>query len=387
MPWRMEKPMDQRVKLISCWLEEESGITELAAEYGVSRKTVYKWINRYREEGVRGLEERSCEAHHHPNMTEPSIIERILDYKKKHRKWGPKKIIYNLKEMYPEETWPSASTAGEWLKKNGLVSNRKKRKHVQRYQDHFIACEAPNDVWSADYKGQFHTKDHRLCYPLTVSDNFSRYLLGCHGLEGPRYQETKACFEMIFREYGLPLAIRTDNGTPFAGTGIGGLSRLSIWWIKLGIIPERIAPARPQQNSRHERMHRTLKDSTANPASGNLIAQQKRFDFFRVEFNTERPHEGIGMKRPVEIYRKSDRPYPNRIKPVEYPDKFLVRRVKKSGVIKLFGNEYFVSELLNGEQIGLKEIMDGILQIYLGYYKLGFIDLHKRKVIRKIYEV
>jgi putative transposase len=387
MPWRMEEPMDQKVKLIACWLEGRYTITELAIKFGVSRKTLYKWSKRYDESGVKGLEEMSRAAHRHPNSTESSKIERIIEFKLKHKNWGPKKITDCLERIYPDEIWPSASTTGDWLKKNDLVRNRKKRKHVQRYQDHFLECTAPNDVWSADYKGQFHTRNRKVCYPLTVTDNFSRYLVACCGLEGPRYIETRKCFELIFKEYGLPLAIRTDNGVPFAGTGIGGLSRLSIWWIKLGIIPERIKPANPQENGRHERMHRTLKEDTVNPSGINLHDQQKKFDFFRIEYNTERPHEGIEMKRPVELFKKSYRPYPNKIKSVEYPSDYVVRNVRTNGLIKFSGKLYYISELLYGERVGLKEIMDGLWQIDFGLHKMGYIDLHKKRVIKDLKKV
>lgn len=387
MPWKMEKPMDQKVKLLSAWLEGGTSISELSKRYGVSRKTIYKWICRYEQEGIKGLEEKSRVPHNHFNITEAEKVERIIDYKLHHMTWGPKKIQNCLQKAYPEETWPSASTIGSWLKKNDLVKDRKKRRHVQRYQDHFIDCTKPNDVWSADYKGQFYTRDRKVCYPLTITDNFSRYIIACDGLEGPRYAETIACFERVFREYGLPLAIRTDNGTPFAGTGLGGLSRLSIWWIKLGIIPERIDPGEPQQNGRHERMHRTLKESTVKPEIQNLSKQQREFDFFRVEYNTERPHESIGMKRPIELFKKSNRAFPNKLKPIEYPDTFLVRNVKRGGEIRLGNGFYFITGLLYREQIGLKEISDGLFQINFGLHRLGYIDLHQKKVIRYLEKV
>jgi putative transposase len=383
MPWKMERPMDQKIKLVSLWLESNYGITEISFKLGVSRKTVYKWIERYTEEGISGLEEKSRIAYRHPNITDPDKIKRIIDYKEKHDKWGPKKVISNLERMYPEEIWPSASTAGEWLKKNGLVRKRKRRRHVDRYRDHFTNCIKPNDVWSADYKGQFYTRDKKICYPLTVTDNYSRYIISCDALEGPRYIETRDCFERIFREYGLPEAIRTDNGIPFAGTSIGGLSRLSIWWIKLGIIPERIYPGKPQENGRHERMHRTLKESTVKPAGSNLEDQQNKFDFFRVEYNHERPHESIGMKRPEEVYKKSFRSFPESIKPIEYPEGFEIRSVRHNGEIKFEGDVYFISELLHRERIGLKEVGYGFWQINFGLHKLGYIDLTRKKIIRK----
>jgi len=387
MPWEMEKPMDQKVKLIGDWLDKNYSITELSNKYSVSRKTIYKWIKRYEDEGIEGLEDKSRASHSHPNSTKSDIVQRIVDYKLDHKTWGPKKIVTNLKRLYPEDEWPSVSTTGDWLKKNYLVNEKKIRKHVHQYQDHFVDCRKPNDVWSADYKGQFYTKDKKVCYPLTVTDNFSRFLIACDGLEGPRYIETRACFERIFREYGLPLAIRTDNGTPFSGMSVGGLSRLSIWWIQLGIIPERIMPGKPQQNGRHERMHRTLKCDTLNPAGLNLTDQQKKFDFFRVEYNTERPHESIGMKRPGELFEKSNRSYPVLIKPIEYPDDFQVRNVKHSGEISFGNNLYFISELLYRDKVGLKEIENGLWQMNYGLHKLGYIDLERKKILRYLKKV
>jgi putative transposase len=387
MPWRMEKPMDQKLKALSSMLDGKKRIADIAREFGISRKTLYKWLNRYRTNGIQGLEELSRAAHCHPNMTDPSRVERIVAFKKMHRHWGPKKIIDCLEKQYPDEDWPSNSTAGEWLKKNSLVKSRKVRRHIHPYQDHFLECTQPNDVWSADYKGQFNTKDMRACYPLTVTDNCARYLLACDGLKGPRYNETRVCFERIFREYGLPLAIRTDNGVPFAGLGLGGLSRLSIWWIRLGIIPERIDPGSPQQNGRHERMHRSLKEAVTDPISDTMRKQQVQFDYFRVEYNTERPHEGIGMKRPSEVYRKSHRSYPEVMRPIEYQEGYAVRSVRSNGNIKFANSQFYVSELLHRDHVGLKEIKDGYWQIYYGTHRLGYIDLHGNRVLRALKKV
>jgi len=387
MPWKMERPMDQKVKLIADWLDENYSITDLSKRYGVSRKTIYKWLERYKEEGIGGLEEKSRASHTHPNKTENNIVNQIIEYKLKHKTWGPKKIVINLKRIYPEEIWPSVSTTGDLLKKNDLVNEKKVRKRVHQYQDHFVDCTKPNDVWSADYKGQFYTKDKKVCYPLTVTDNYSRFLIACDALEGPRYIETRACFERIFREYGLPQAIRTDNGIPFSGLAVGGLSRLAIWWIQLGIIPERIIPGKPQQNGRHERMHRTLKDAALNPVGINLADQQNKFDFFRIEYNTERPHESLEMKRPNELFVRSNRSYPDLTKPVEYPDDFQVRNVKPSGEISFGSNTYYISELLSGDIVGLKEVSDGLWQMNYSFHKLGYIDLDRKKILRYLKKV
>ena len=232
--------MDQKIKLIADWKSGHCDISDLSKKYKVSRKTVYKWVGRYEGEGVDGLKERSRAPKNLHNQTSEYLVERLLEEKRAYPKWGPKKIVALLEEKYPQEAWPATSTAGEWFKKHGLVRRRKRRLRVPPYTEPFAECKEPNDVWSADYKGQFRTQDNKICYPLTVSDNHSRYLLACQGLQGPRYRESYEVFKRVFREYGLPYAIRIDNGAPFAGRGIGGLSRLSIWWIKLGLQPERI---------------------------------------------------------------------------------------------------------------------------------------------------
>jgi transposase InsO family protein len=235
-------------------------------------------------------------------------LELVIQEKLKNRKRGPRKVRAQLKRKHPELDLPAVSTIGYWLKKEGLVERRKKRLHVPPYTQPFGECDAPNDIWSIDYKGQFHMKNRHICYPLTLSDNFSRFLLGCQALEGPRYVPTRHCLELIFREYGLPMAIRCDNGTPFAGRSVGGLSRLMIWWILLGIIPERIGKGCPQENGRHERMHRTLKSDALNPIARHLKEQQKAFDIFRHDYNNDRPHESLNDQMPSDYYKKSNRP-------------------------------------------------------------------------------
>ena len=332
MPWKKTEPMDQKVQLIADWLTNYFSVTDLSQKYGINRKTVSKWLGRYQKYGLDGLKEQSRAPKHIPNQTPDDIVEMIVQEKLKNRNRGPKKIHNQLQRQYPHINWPAPSTIGEWLKKHGLVKERKKRQRVPEYKEAFQECQLPNSVWSADFKGQFHTRNSRLCYPLTISDNYSRYLLKCAGLIGPRYNETKAVFVSAFKEYGLPTAIRTDNGTPFAGRCIGGLNRLSIWWIKLGIIPERIDKGCPQQNGRHERMHRTLKQEAIGcPLAYNLHEQQKQFDWFRYDYNTCRPHEALGQKTPESCYTKSSREYTERIAPLEYDSSFKVRLVRSSG--------------------------------------------------------
>lgn len=382
MPWIETKPMDQKIQLIADWQTNYFSVTDLSHKYGISRRIIYKWLYRYEENGLDGLKEQSRRPNYSPNQTSEDIVELIVKEKLKNRNRGPKKIYNQLKKQYRNIDWPAPSTIGEWLKKRGLVEKRKKRLKVPPYTEPFQLCKKPNAVWSADYKGQFFTLDEKLCYPLTISDNYSRYLLKCKGLFGPRYQPTKKVFESAFREYGLPDAIRIDNGTPFASRSIGGLSRLSIWWIQLGIIPERIDKGCPQQNGRHERMHRTLKAEAIDSKTLNIKEQQKRFDWFCLDYNYHRPHESLNQEPPVKYYQKSNRIYVEKPVLPEYNHSCIVRRVCSGGDIKLYGHRYYLTELLFGQDVGLKETADGQLRIYYSFYPIGTIDLRKNKVIR-----
>lgn len=380
MPWKEIKPMDQKIKMISDWCEHDDNISSLAVKYGLSRKTVYKWVNRYEAEGIDGLKDQSRAPKQCHNKTSDDIINLLVKEKYRHKRWGPKKIIAWLKDKDPDKRWPASSTAGEWFKKLGLSRKRRLRKRVPPYTEPFLKCSFPNDIWSADYKGQFKTDDNRLCYPLTITDNRTRYLLACHGLSGPRYEETREVFKATFKEYGMPYAIRVDNGAPFASRNVTGLSRLSIWWIKLGIIPERIAKGKPEQNGRHERMHRTLKEYTINPPAMGMQEQQERFDAFQVEYNEERPHEALGQKPPASIYRKSDREYKEKLFHPEYDSSFSVRRIWHKGQIRFKGVYYYLSELLCNESVGLKEIDDGVWQINFGFQPISILNLHTKRI-------
>jgi transposase InsO family protein len=298
MPWKDTNPMDERIKLISDSIDGHFTVTELSVIYEVSRKTVYKWIKRYSEHGIEGLKELSRAPLSSPTRTPDAIIEHLVRTKLDRMSWGPKKILAYLNTREPDVEWPRVGTIEKWLKNRGLVKKRRRRRVVPPYREPFLDANEINKVWSADYKGQFRTGDGLWCYPLTISDNASRYILSCKALGSPCYEDTRKWFEWTFREYGLPDAIRTDNGTPFAGHGLTGLSRLSVWMIKLGIRPERISVGEPQENGRHERMHRTLKEETVSPPASNIAAQQKRFDDFVYDYNNIRPHEGISQKAP-----------------------------------------------------------------------------------------
>lgn len=383
MPWKETSVMDQKVQLISDWLSEEHHITELSEIYGVSRPTVYKWISRYRKASVNGLEELSRAPKRHPNKTGQELIEEIVKLKLRRQKWGPKKVIARLRRNQPEKEWPTPSTAGEILKREGLVKKRKIRRKTPPYTEPFGECDKPNKVWSADYKGHFRTGDRRYCYPLTITDNNSRYLLRCQGLARPGYKETQPWFEWSFREYGLPEAIRTDNGTPFASVGLGGLSRLSVWFIKLGIVPERIDLGHPEQNGRHERMHRTLKEYTANPPKVNMREQQESFEDFKYEYNFERPHEALDQETPASIYYPSARECPNKIPPVEYDDDVEVRRVFSGGEVKWRGKYIYISRALAGESIAFKQIDCKKWEISFSFQFLGALHEDIDMIIAK----
>lgn len=375
--------MDQKVQLLGEWLKDEHSVTELSQSFNVSRKTVYKWIDRYKRKGFEALNELSRAPLNHSNATPIEIAEQVIALKLAHQRWGPKKVTAYLRNNSPEVRWPATSTVGEILKKEGLVKPKKHRHTTPPYTAPFGACEKPNDLWSMDYKGDFRLGDSRRCYPLTLSDNYTRYLLMCRGLGHPAYAETKPWLEWCFREYGLPNAIRSDNGEPFASVGVGGLSKLSIWFVKLGIIPERIEAGHPEQNGRHERMHRTLKEATASPPKENMYEQQQAFDFFVKEFDEETPHEALNMQTPASLYVPSNRAYPAIIPEVEYGREYTIRQVRTNGCIRWKGGLTYVSEALVGEPIGLKQIDDGGWELKFSFHPLGILNERTGKIVSK----
>ncbi|KTD55480.1 transposase (ISmav2) [Legionella quateirensis] len=381
MNWQSTQAETEKLKFIGDWLKAEFDFTDLCTRYGISRKTGYKLINRYKEEGELAIRPRSHARHHHPNATPHKKQKRLIELKYRYPKWGPEKLRDWLLLNEAHEDWPAVSTIGDILKKHGLVKPKKYRKRVVAHTEPFSECDAPNRIWSADFKGQFRV-GKPYCYPLTITDNFSRFLLVCKGLVGPRTKETMDGFKQAFIEYGLPDFIRTDNGQPFAGLGIGALTSLSIWWLKLGIMPERIERGHPEQNGRHERMHRTLKEAVASPPKTNFAEQQNSFDIFRNEYNHERPHQALNGKRPADVYQASHKTYFDNMPEVTYPAHFEIRKVKTNGQIKWFNKRYFVSELLHGEPLGLEMIDDGRATLYFSKLKLGLIDARENKINR-----
>lgn len=379
MPWEQTSAMDQRVQFIADWLRGDYAKIELCIAYGISRPTADKWIKRYQQGGVKALEERSHAAHCHPNATSEPIRQVIIEHKLRRQSWGPKKVMDYLRENDPELNWPADSTAGEILKRAGLVKRRRYRSRVAPYSEPFGACQGPNQIWSADFKGDFVLGNGRRCYPLTLSDNFSRFLLLCRALEHPSYEAVRPWFEWAFRKYGLPQAIRSDNGAPFASLAVGGVSQLSKWWIQLGIRPERIEPGKPSQNGRHERMHRTLKHDAAPQKTHQR--QQLCFDSFCEQYNWQRSHEALGRKTPATVYCASPRRYPGKIQPVEYDAGIIVRRVRYNGEIKWHGDLIYVSQVLAQEPLGLKQIDEQQWEVRYSFHRLGILDQRTKKIV------
>jgi putative transposase len=382
MSWQKPPVKVQKMRFISDWLKSEYTMTALCQRYGISRQCGYELINRYAEEGEEAFEAHSRCRHYHPNQTPQESVSFILKTKQRFQTWGPATLKAWLEAEYPKYDWPAASTIGDILKRHGLVKPRQLRRRVPPHSEPLRECNGPNRVWSADYKGQFRMKNNKYCYPLTITDNFSRYLFCCDGYHEINGKKAIKSFAKVFYDYGLPEAIRTDNGYPFASTALGGLTRLSIWLLKLNILPERIEPGCPQQNPRHERMHRTLKAGINSNTKSSLQAQQKWFDHFKNEFNEERPHHSLNFKRPAEIYQASTREYPSVLPEVTYPDDFLIRKVRSNGEIKYFGKQFFISELLYGEPIGLEMIDEDRAVVYFARLKLGIIDAKLDKIGR-----
>lgn len=384
MPWKETCAMEERVAFLRAFRSGEFTMSELCRRFGVSRPTGYKWIDRGQAEGLRGLADRSRAPFEHPNATAVEQETAILALKRRHPSWGPVTLHSWLGRHRPRMDWPAVSTVGAILKRHHLVKPRRARRpHVPPHTQPFAAVRGPNDVWSADFKGQFWLGDGHRCYPLTITDNYSRYLLCCQGLYRAEGARTRAYFETTFREYGLPGAIRTDNGAPFASVALGGLSPLAVWLVKLGVMPERIEPGQPQQNGRHERMHRTLKAATAAPPKGSLSAQQRAFNGFRGEYNDERPHRSLGGgNAPTDLYRCSARAFPERLPAIDYPDDFEVRKVRQEGHMKWQGHEVFISKTLASEPVGLKPLDHDRWELYFARWPLGILDARTHKILR-----
>ena len=382
MPWTETCAVDQRLRFVMEYELGEEPMAVLCQQYGISRKTGYKWLGRFLGEGPEALKDRSRAPRHHPNEVCAAVEQAILSLRGEHPRWGPKKLRVVLQRDDGGSRWPAASTIGEVLNRHGLTIPRKRRRRVPPQTKPFASCDGPNAVWCADFKGWFRTQDGARCDPLTISDGHSRYLLRCQAMTQTGFEGVGPLFEAAFRQYGLPGAIRTDNGAPFAGQGPQGLSRLSVWWIKLGIVPERIDAGHPEQNGRHERMHGTLKRATASPPARTLRAQQRRFDGFRQEYNEQRPHEALGMRTPSSVYCLSTRRYPERIAPFAYGD-MAVRRVRDRGDFRWHCGKVYLSKVLIGECVGLEPLDGRHWTVHFGPVLLGIFDSRNRRMLTR----
>jgi putative transposase len=376
MPWKEMSPVEQKRRLIALVHKGVLSMTDAAEQSGVHRKTGHKWLKRFEEDGTAGLEERSRAPKHSPQARPDEERKLVLDLKQRRPSWGPKKIVAALKRQGLPA--PAASTAGTWLDEAGLVQPRRRQLRPSATPTGLEEAKGPNDLWCIDFKGQFRLGNGQLCYPLTVTDQYSRYLLGCDALATTSTEGAKRCVERLFCEYGLPRAIRSDNGTPFASLGLAGLSTLCVSWLKQGIRLERIPPGKPQHNGRHERMHRTLKAETTRPPAATMQGQQRLFDVFRPDFNMERPHEALDMDVPSKHYEPSPRCF-RASDDATYPGHFEVRRVRREGTIKWAGTTIYISQSLVGEQLGLNEIDDGVWQISFLSLVIAGIDMRNGK--------
>ena len=373
MPWRECKPMDERLKFVARLLNGEK-MTPLCREFGISRPTGYKIYKRYKELGPLGLEDASRRPYHHANKLPFQIERAILAIKREYPSWGAPKIREKLIKEYPMVHPPAKSTVHAVLDRHGLVKRRKRRRRYQVKGTELKHALAPNQLWCADYKGEFLLGNKQYCYPLTITDYRSRYLLACEGLDSTKSELAFYVFEDAFKEYGLPVAIRTDNGAPFAApNAFFGLSRLSVWWLKLGIKIERIQPGHPEQNGRHERMHLTLKKEATKPASYNFLQQQNRFDDFLRIYNQERPHQALGGRYPAEVFTPSAREYQPAEEP-EYPFHDKTVRVTRCGRICIGQRKVNLSTVFSSQTVGIREVADKIWLVSFMDYDLGFFD-------------
>ena len=384
MPWKETNVDEEKIKFIAEYKNGGWSMTDLCKEFGIDRSTGYKYIRRFNEQGLEGLKEQSRAPKNQPNAVREKLVELILEARDKKPGWGPEKLLCSLEARYPSiEDWPSITTVGRILKKNGRIKKKKRRRTKNTTVYPLSHVIEPNDVWCTDFKGYFTVGNGKRCDPLTIADAYSRYLLACKITSKTNTENVQDVFTEVFREYGLPEAIRSDNGSPFAATrALGGLSRLSVWWMKLGIRLERIRPGNPQENGRHERMHLTLKQETALPPRSSLKSQQKAFDAFIQEYNYERPHGGLKNRFPGEFYKPSKREFPEKIPEMAYPTSYEVERVSDEGNIRYGIHRVFIASALRGELIGLEEISDRHRRIHFSNATLGVLDIFTGRVLQ-----
>jgi transposase InsO family protein len=377
--------MSERVRFIDAYVKHEVSFSKLCENFGISRKTGYKWVERFHAEGVVGLRARKRSPNRHPNATAPDAEERVLAVRRANPTWGARKIVAFLRGKKPDLALPATSTVGAILKRRGMVAPRRRRVRIAQVNPNGLTKPSgPNDVWAADHKGEYPLggKPRKLCYPLTMSDLHSRYLLKCQSLGSRKHSHAYPVFLAAFREYGLPRVIRTDNGGPFATRAPGGLSHLSVWWIRLGIKPERIQPGKPTQNASHERMHRTLKAEATYPRSTSLSAQQRRFDVWRNHFNEVRPHESLDMATPSDCYATSEKAYPRRIRKPSYDEGYQVVQLSDKGRGCIRGRRLHGGAPLASQLVGCLEVTDGVLEVRFYHYLVGHINLRHEGGLR-----
>jgi transposase InsO family protein len=383
VPWKETCSMDERVKFIAAVNDFDGSFRALCRQFGIAPRTGYKWVARYEEFGPAGLEDRAPIPRRFPHATHPDVLARVIDLRKEHPSWGPKKLRAVL--LASGVDVPHPSTIGELLKRHGLIRPRRRRVRTPSSVEPLAIGSQPNDVWCTDFKGHFALGDRQRCHPLTLTDHASRYLLKCEALAEPTEVAVLPHFDRAFREYGLPDRIRSDNGIPFASTALGGLSSLSIAWIKLGILPERIEPGQPQQNGRHERMHKTLKAETASPPSANMTEQQRAFDRFRFIYNDQRPHEALQQKPPVTRYDRSRRPMPTAPRSPEYPDTMQTRRLDGSGRLQFRAHTTLLTRLLANEPVGLESVDEETWEVFYGPLAIAELRIRNKNVtVRRI---
>lgn len=385
VPWLKTSPELERAKFIAAVETSEESFASICRSFGISRETGYKWCRRFEEGGLAALMDRKPLAYHHPNATPAHIEDRIVALRKEHPTWGPKKLKARLEQLHPGEVFPAASTIGEILVRRGCIAPRKRRLRVPPSGVSTSSYTGPNAVWCVDHKGHFPLADGTRCGPLTLMDGFSRYLLRCETCTSTSEKEARPHLELAFRQYGLPVALRSDGGVPFASANTPGrLTGLAVWFIKLGIELHRNDPGKPQQNGRLERFHRTLEEAIAGGPYTREV-QQRRFDALRKEYNFERPHEALGQKTPASVYETSWRPYPAVVKSPEYVDDRAVRRVDDRGRIRWRGHELYFGRPLADEPVFFHEVGDARWDVYFGQHFLLTVETRGEKA-RVTYE-
>lgn len=379
MGWKEVNTMDERVRFTARYVDGEK-MVDLCREFGISRKTGYKFIERYERFGVSGLLDQSRRPVRLANKTADEIEKKIINAKTLFPTWGPKKLKVKLETLHRGVQFPAVSTIGDILDRNGLVKTRRKRADYLGLASTAITTSfESNDVWCADFKGEFRLGNKAYCYPLTITDHFSRYVIGCEGLSSTKVHPAIAFFEEIFDEYGLPFAIKSDNGVPFGSQGFLGLTELSAWWMSLGIEIQRSRPGCPQDNGRHERMHRTLKAETTRPSAINFLQQQEKFNLFIQAFNNERPHEALKMKTPSSLYKKSKRSLKKAEEGLRYPLHDFQRNVRRNGSLQIGSVDYFIGTALKGLPLGCRELESGTYLISLNRFDIGYADPVSKK--------